>query len=176
MCIKNTEKSFIKLQKRRIKFFFFLVVSNLTYGKNISDNEHQLIFSIPYSVFSIRIVESEQYYSYSVYFQKMNYSEFIIFSKNKYIWYSVFGPYSLFFATLGRSVLICFPKYNGDAMQCINHLRRHNMLYFSLELFTICSYHSRLAFKSTKANLAFSLMYLFILLQLLPIISLSLFP
>ena len=31
----------------------------------------------------------------------------------------------------------------------------------SLELFTICSYPSRLAFNSTKANLAFSLMYLF---------------
>ena len=61
----------------------------------------------------------------------------------------------------GRSVLICFPKYNGDAMQCINHLRRHNMLYFSLELFKICSYPSRLAFNSTKANLAFPLMYLF---------------
>ena len=74
MCIKNTEKRFIQLQKQRIKFFFFLVVSNLTYGKNISDNEHQLIFSIRYSVFGIRIVESEQYYSYSV---------FGLFSKNE---------------------------------------------------------------------------------------------
>ena len=98
MCIKNTEKSFIKLQKQRIKFFFFLVVSNLTYGKNISDNEHQLIFSIRYSVFGIRIVESEQYYSYSV---------FGLFSKNELFGiryslnfqkriYSVFGIWSIF--------------------------------------------------------------------------------
>ena len=98
MCIKNTEKSFIKLQKQRIKFFFFLVVSNLTYGKNISDNEHQLIFSILYSVFRIRIVESEQYYLYLV---------FGLFSKNELFGiryslnfqkriYSVFGIRSIF--------------------------------------------------------------------------------
>ena len=91
MCIKNTEKSFIKLQKQRIKFFFFLVVSNFTYGKNISDNEHQLIFSIHYSVFDIRIVESEQYYSYSVYFQKTNYSVFVKVSKM-----NIFGIRSIF--------------------------------------------------------------------------------
>ena len=117
-----------------------------------------MLFSIRYSnswvrivlfVFGIRSIFKNELFGirYSLNFQK---------------WiYSVFGPYSLFFATLGRSVLICFPKYNGDAMQCINHLRRHNMLYFSLELFKICSYPSRLAFNSTKANLAFSLMYLF---------------
>ena len=54
-----------------------------------------------------------------------------------------------------------FVSQNTMATQCINHLHRHSMLYFSLELFTICSYPFRLAFKSTKANLAFSLMYLF---------------
>ena len=41
------------------QILFFLGVSNLTYGKNISDNEHQLIFSIHYSVFGIQILESE---------------------------------------------------------------------------------------------------------------------
>ena len=97
MCIKNTEKSFIKLQKQRIKFFFFLVVSNLTYGKNISDNEHQLIFSIRYSnswvwivlfVFSIWSIFKNELFGiwYSLNFQKRI--------------YLVFGPYSLFVATL----------------------------------------------------------------------------
>ena len=105
MCIKNTEKKLHIAAKRKIKIFFFLFISNSTYGKNISDNEHHLIFSIHYSVFGIRIVESEQYYSYSV---------FGLFSKNELfgIWYSlnfqkriysVFGPYSLFVATLVHS-------------------------------------------------------------------------
>ena len=68
--IPNSYRLFIKLnvyQKYRKKLHkakntknqIFLFVSNLTYGKNISDNEHQLIFSIHYSVFGIRIVESE---------------------------------------------------------------------------------------------------------------------
>ena len=99
MCIKNTEKKLhIHSCKKKIKIFFFLFISNSTYGKNISDNEHHLIFSIRYSVFGIRIVESEQYYSYSV---------FGLFSKNKLFGiryslnfqkriYSVFGIRSIF--------------------------------------------------------------------------------
>ena len=59
MCIKKTEKKLHIAAKRKIKIFFFFFISNSTYGKNISDNEHNLIFSIHYSVFSIRIVESE---------------------------------------------------------------------------------------------------------------------
>ena len=38
---------------------FSFIVKNFTYGNNISDNEHQLIFSIHYSLFGIWIVESE---------------------------------------------------------------------------------------------------------------------
>ena len=141
MCIKNTKKSFIQLQKQRIKFFFFLVVSNLTYGKNISDNEHQLIFSIRYSVFGIRIVESEQYYSYSV---------FGLFSKNELFGiryslnfqkriYSVFGPYSLFVATLNQIIVISFSNTCGcgsvnvrkqDQAQIVFVQRRRSSLLF----------------------------------------------
>ena len=101
MCIKITEKSFIQLQKQRIKFFFLLVYLKLIYGKNISDNEHQLIFSIHYSLFGIRIVESEQ-----LDFQKRI--------------YSVFGPYSLFVATLLLRIFIMLET-------CINDPRHYAM-------------------------------------------------
>ena len=93
MCIKIKEKSFTQLQKQRIKFFFFLVVSNLTYGKNISDNEHQLIsvFVIQYSVFEQLSPNSTIRIRYSVYFQKTNYSVFVKFSKT-----NIFGIRSIF--------------------------------------------------------------------------------
>ena len=97
MCIKNTEKKLHIAAKRKIKIFFFLFISNSTYGKNISDNEHHLIFRIRYSnswvrillyVFGIRFIFKKRIIRYSV---------FIKFSKTNIfgIWYLVHIHYSL---------------------------------------------------------------------------------
>ena len=96
MCIKIQKKSFLLLQKQRTKFFFFLFVTKLTYGKNLSDNENQLLFSICYSVFGIDIGKSEflngtTCIQYSVYFNKTNYLVFVKFTKT-----NIFGIQSIF--------------------------------------------------------------------------------
>ena len=57
--MKILKKALYSLKNKESNSSFFLFVTKLTYGKNISDNECQLIFSIHYLVFSIRIVESK---------------------------------------------------------------------------------------------------------------------